>query len=244
MAGHFSHYHLVLLPGLDGSGILFEPLLATLPEQSNVTVITYPTDKPLSLTDLAVLVEQRIKTLDNVVLLAESFSGLVALTLLKRSRVIPKGILFFVAFAESPKPWLLKFASFLPIHHIPWQYLPTWLIQWSCLDANGTRREVELFRRTSKSVSHRVLAYRLRIIASSPFAAENQRWSIPCIYVQASRDKAVPRWCAEWFQQRFSEFEIKTIDGGHFILQTKPKQCLDIISAFTRRLNQSRTGIP
>ena len=39
--------HLVLLPGLDGTGSLFGPLLAHLPEHLVPVVVKYPTDKVL-----------------------------------------------------------------------------------------------------------------------------------------------------------------------------------------------------
>ena len=72
---------LVLLPGLDGTGLLFEPLLAALPSSIRTQVVAYPPDQSLSLAEYAALVRKLLPKGD-VVLLAESFSGLVALSLL------------------------------------------------------------------------------------------------------------------------------------------------------------------
>ncbi len=48
--------HLVLLPGLDGSGILFKPILDycfPFEKSERVSVITYPTDRHIAYSDLA-----------------------------------------------------------------------------------------------------------------------------------------------------------------------------------------------
>ena len=51
---------LVLLPGLDGTGLLFRPLVAVLPAFHTV-VVSYPNDKALSLDDHARSVEARFR---------------------------------------------------------------------------------------------------------------------------------------------------------------------------------------
>ena len=37
---------LVLLPGMDGTGILFEPLLEILPSDLHAKVVSYPVNEP------------------------------------------------------------------------------------------------------------------------------------------------------------------------------------------------------
>ena len=49
---------LVLLPGLEGAGLLFEPLLAALPSSIRTQVVSYPPDQPLSLAEYAALVRK------------------------------------------------------------------------------------------------------------------------------------------------------------------------------------------
>ena len=43
---------LILLPGLDGSGLLFRPLISRLPPEIRPTVVTYPPDQALGYEDL------------------------------------------------------------------------------------------------------------------------------------------------------------------------------------------------
>jgi hypothetical protein len=73
-----------MLPGLDGTGLLFRPLVAAMPD-TGTKVVSYPNDKALSLDEHA---RWAIRNLPGgkAVLVAESFSGLVALRVLQEAR--------------------------------------------------------------------------------------------------------------------------------------------------------------
>ena len=66
---------LVLLPGMDGTGILFEPLLEALPQAWEAEVVQYPPDKALGYEALLDIVERAIPIDGPFVLVGESFSG-------------------------------------------------------------------------------------------------------------------------------------------------------------------------
>ncbi len=53
--------HLVLLPGLDGTGELFVDFIAALSESWTATIVAYPTDRLLSYTDLRPFVSGRVQ---------------------------------------------------------------------------------------------------------------------------------------------------------------------------------------
>lgn len=63
---------LVLLPGPDGTGRLFEPFLRALPSHLSPVIISYPTDQPLSYAELVRFVRQQVRSDEDYVLLAES----------------------------------------------------------------------------------------------------------------------------------------------------------------------------
>ncbi len=104
---------LVLMPGLDGTGICFGPLIRALPPDVPRTVITYPDDENLSLKDHADFVAARL-TGEDTVLVAESFSGLVALMLLHARPASVKGVIFSAAFAEALYPIMIRTAASIP----------------------------------------------------------------------------------------------------------------------------------
>ena len=222
----------VLLPGLDGTGLLAQPFLTQFPDRKNTELIVYPQNTHDNLEDLAILVEQKIAINPNCVFIAESFGGFVMLELLRRGNVSPRGIIFVAAFGESPKPKLLSIIKRLPIEYFPWAYVPNWLLKLSAIGVDVTNQQVQLVRKTSRSVSPRILASRLRIIANNPMKTMKNRWSIPCLYLQATHDKVVPDTCANWFAERFTDFTLKRIEGGHFLLHTRVSQCIEFIEEF------------
>jgi surfactin synthase thioesterase subunit len=46
----------------------------------------------------------------------------------------------------------------------------------------------------------------------------------------------VPASAAEWFRGRFERFELERIDGPHFLLQARARECAQRISEFSARI--------
>ena len=72
--------HLVLLPGLDGTGELFGDFIAALPQSLIAIPVAYPADRVLSYIKLLEFVGAAIPQSDPFVLLAESFSTPLAIS--------------------------------------------------------------------------------------------------------------------------------------------------------------------
>ena len=162
--------NLVLLPGLDGTGLLFTDFIAELPLDVHPHVIAYPPDKLCSLAEYANFVADNLPPGD-VVLLAESFSGLVALTLASKIPNSIRGLIFCAAFAEPPRPLLLHVARFLPGAAFLMRSAPDFLLRQFCLGSTATKEQLEPLRKALALVSPEVLTHRLSLIATRvPFA--------------------------------------------------------------------------
>lgn len=157
--------NLVLLPGLDGTGILFRPLLADLPKWVRPRVIAYPKNQPLSIAECADLVAQQLPR-GGFTLLAESFSGLVALELITRKLPDIKAVLFIAAFAEPPRPLLLDLAQRLPGTGSVMRAAPDFLLRHFCLGEGASDTELSLLREALAAVRPEILGHRLSLIAS------------------------------------------------------------------------------
>lgn len=72
---------LILLPGLDGTGRLFAPLIKILPSHYSPLVVAYPHDETLSYAALIDYVQGLIPKEESHILVAESFSGPIAINL-------------------------------------------------------------------------------------------------------------------------------------------------------------------
>ena len=72
---------LILLPGMDGTGQLFEPLVSALAGEFEIKVVTYPTSTPLGYSELEAIAREAIPKEGSYVILGESFSGPIAIAL-------------------------------------------------------------------------------------------------------------------------------------------------------------------
>lgn len=226
----------VLLPGLDGTGILAQPFVDQFSDKKNTEVITYPSDVDNSLGNLAKLTEQKVANKQNCIFIAESFGGLVLLEILRRNKLNPKGIIFLATFGESPKPKLLTIIKKLPIDYFPWALVPSLFVKLFAVGMDATDQQIQLLKYAIRSVSPKLLASRLRIIADNPMKDIKNSWTTPCLYIQATNDRLVPDRCANWFKKRFTDFTIKPIEGGHFLLHTRIPQCIEAVEDFKKHL--------
>jgi hypothetical protein len=72
---------LVLLPGMDGTGTLFEPFVAALGHEFAVKVVDYPRAEPLGYEQLELFATAALPSEGPLILLGESFSGPIAVAL-------------------------------------------------------------------------------------------------------------------------------------------------------------------
>lgn len=226
--------NLVLLPGLDGPGVLFRPLLAELPKDVRPGVIAYPSNQTLSLSEYARLVARQLPH-QEFVLLAESFSGLVALALLADAAPRLSGVLFVGGFAEPPRRLLLQLATLVPWAGSAMRSAPPFLLRQFCLGKTANSQQLALLREALAAVSPSVLTHRLGLVAArQPFG--KKQFAIPCHYLQASQDRLVPPSAARWFQHHFAPCEVDCIEGPHFLLQARPQPCAEWVAKKVRLL--------
>jgi pimeloyl-ACP methyl ester carboxylesterase len=224
--------NLILLPGLDGTGILFRPLLAALPQDIRPKVIAYPTHQRLSLAEHAEIVARQLPR-DEVVVLAESFSGLVALSLLAMPNLRIKRLLVVASFAEPPHPLLLGLAPLVPWAGSLMRLAPAFALRQFCLGRGANVRQLALLREALTAVSPGVIAHRLGLVGTrQPFI--RSQFKVPCYYLQARQDRLVPPTAARWFQQHVQPCQVESLDGPHFLLQAKPQECAEWMSTIIR----------
>ncbi|MEJ2694254.1 MAG: alpha/beta hydrolase [Candidatus Thiodiazotropha sp.] len=232
---------LVLLPGLDGTGDLFAPFLAALPSRLATRVIDYP-DRALSLEQLAEHTRSRLPE-GKLVLLAESFSGLVALTLLSRFHLPLTAIIFCVSFATSPRPWLVCAAKRRPIPRLLLRLATDPLLKYSCLGPQASAAQIKLLRDTLGKVEPKTISQRLNLI--DHFRPPLRKpLHLPCYYLQGSDDHLVPARAADWFERHFSPFHLQQITGPHFLLQANPGRCAAAVVSFLGSLNKFDNASP
>ena len=216
---------LVLLPGLDGTGLLFQPLLKTLPSDVDVVVISYPPNVLMGYKELVEYVDARLPE-EDYILVAESFAGPIAYQLAQRNSSYLQSVIFVATFLESPRPLLSKLSVLFSPSLI--RVMPDLMIKSFLLGFSANKDVLGLFKESLKRVSPKVLSFRLNEL-SKLSQNDEQRQNVSALYIQASNDNLVLKKSAEDFKKAFSRLEIFEVKGSHFILQTSPQACSNII---------------
>jgi len=95
---------LLFLPGMDGTGLLFEPMVKALPPSLTAHVVAYPPDQPLGYNELLQLIQKAADEGGDFVVVGESFSGPLALMLAVRRPVGLGGVVLCASFVRFPLP--------------------------------------------------------------------------------------------------------------------------------------------
>ena len=218
---------LVLLPGLDGTGLLFKPFIDVLPSGVEALVITYPPDEMSGYQQLADYVLAQLPENEEFVLLAESFSGPVAYKIALQQPANMQAVVFVASFLKPPQRLVLALSRLLPRRLLLSLPVPEIILKLLLLGPDASASLVDLFRLALGKVSAKVLTYRLDEIASLNIAM--LKCDTRALYIQASDDYLVPEGCAEAFMGVMNNITLHQVEGPHFILQANPQGCADLI---------------
>ena len=218
---------IVLLPGLDGTGELFTPLIDSLPSDCESLVITYPINTKMSYKDLVDFVMGQLPVNEDFILVGESFSGLIAYDIAIRKPPNLKSVIFVASFLSSPRPLLVKLFTLIPLGLLLLIPIPKYIIKKFLLGYGANEKLIDLFKRNLKKVPANIISYRLGEI--NKLSVENHYSDIRAIYIQATDDKLVPHNCVNKFKEVIKNLSIFKVDGSHFILQSNPVRCAEII---------------
>ncbi len=216
----------ILLPGMDGSGIMFEPLLETLPEKINCETLTLAPGGDQSYSTQARLIAEAIGD-DEVVIFAESYSGHLAFLIHKLKPKNIKHIIFAASFLTNPSI-LTELAPLLPIGILKSGLIPNSFLHLMCFNNSAHPKAIDCLNRSLQTVSIKVLKQRLRNIAS--LKSTKQKIEIPCTYILPSNDYLVSKKAVNHLMESCRDLKVVNLKGGHFIAQSNVVGCSQVIS--------------
>ena len=228
---------LLLLPGLDGTGLVFEPLLTCLPAEIDAQVVRYPADRIMSFQEHVDFARKQFPKKKPFVLLAESFSGPVGLQLLAEPPSNLIGVVFVATFAHHPSPFLLDAGRFLPQRLLLKLFSTTLFSRFFCL-GGASKDAVNIFQEALESVKLKVLSQRLQILSELP-PPPDTTFSKPCLYLQASNDRLVPSRAVTPLQKHLPQLQVEQVAGPHILLLAQPETGARLISDFIATLTAS-----
>ena len=225
---------LVLLPGMDGTGALFEPFIALLGSRFNVKVVHYPTTEPMGYPELEAVARAALPIEGPFVILGESFSGPIAISLAKSYSSQLKGLILCCSFVRNPYPLfsnLKSLVGMLPITIAPKSVLSYFLLGPFATDA----LRIALFHAIAQ-VSPSAFRARLSAVLTVDVSGKFSSLDVPVLYLRASRDRVVPRGASELIARLNPRTNIVQIEAPHFLLQTAPTASAQVVGAFVQEV--------
>ena len=223
--------HLLLLPGMDGTGRLFEPLLPFLPPSLVAAVVAYPPDRPYDYAELLPHVATAIPDGQEFLILGESFSGPLALLLAARQPPGLRGVILCASFARCPLP---SFAQWFRGLIRPWWFraVPKWLIRRALLGRFSTPRLARMVEGAIGGVQPAVLAARTRAVLKVDVGMQLRACPVPILYLAATGDCLVSRRSLAHIRRVQPRVEAVALAGPHLLLQVAAEEVARAIQAF------------
>ena len=228
---------LVLLPGLDGTGLLFRPLLEALSPELPARVVTYPPDRELGYEALLERVLDALPADGPFILLGESFSGPLALMAAARRPAGLVGVVLCASFHRCPHPYVPGWLGCLVR---PWllRIVPRFSQVKGLLGCYATPALRVLVREALALVAPEVFACRLRAVLMVDVAADLAGCPVPLLYLRGSRDWVVPFWNAKRVRRVLPTADIRVIPSPHMVLQTQAQLACDALLSFAHDVDQ------
>lgn len=234
-----------VLPGMDGTAnLLLDTFQSSLiGGASRVVMVDYPKQSFLSFSELADFVAGQIRPDDThgYVLVAQSFSGHVALRLATSPAALPGSYLGTVlvnSFCSAPlPPWARPVMRRVPPAAFM-QQPPAWLASRILFGAAGTVKQMAAVQRVVQRVAPHVIAARLAACADeSSWALWRDEIALPgesLLYLQGGSDILCGGTRhANLMQQARSDIQFHRFPGGgHLLLQTSGAECARAVDRF------------
>jgi pimeloyl-[acyl-carrier protein] methyl ester esterase len=212
----------VLLPGLDGTGRLFDRFCAAAPSGWQLSPTSYPADVPLGYDELAVALPA-----EPFVLIAESFSGPLALRIAAQRPAGLAAVVLVATFVTPPAPralgalpWTLLFRAAPPLAALRFFF------------CGGDDALARAMRDSVASVVPEVLAHRLRCVLGCDARGDLAACAAPVLYLAARDDRVVPRRAGEQITALQPSVTMARVPGPHLLLQANPAGAWREIAAF------------
>jgi pimeloyl-[acyl-carrier protein] methyl ester esterase len=218
---------IVLLPGLDGTGTLLENFIQAAPPELQLLPIRFPREA-LSYADLAEHLAPKLRLDADTFLLAESFSGPLAILLAARHRVA--GLVLCNSFVVAPRPTLWSMFARSIVFRIP---PPAALVRRYLVGSAASDALVEQVRAAVAELSPATAAFRMRLVLHVDVIEDLRRSRMPILYLRGTEDRLVRNVSVDTLAAVASDrVAVAQIRGPHLLLQATPDAAWRAIREF------------
>lgn len=229
---------LLLLPGMDGTGDLFEPLKKAMGPHAAIDVVRYPGRRVLGYDELEPLVRAQLPSQEPFVLLGESFSGPLAISIAASRPAGLRGLILCCSFARRPTPAMAMLRAGLlelamGLLHSRAMRLP---MRHLLLGGNAPAELASQLQDALAQVSAAVMIRRMQEVQRVDVLDKLSLVQVPAMYLQALQDRMVPGHAAALIRKRLPSLRVVKLDGPHGLLQASSAASARAIQDFCRGL--------
>lgn len=223
-----------MLPGFDGTGVLYEPLIAALGEQCDCVAVHYENHQAVD--GYHAQIRAACAGDAPIVLLAESFSGPLALaTMAALPDQVVAGVLS-TTFAKPPLALVISLAQKLRLASFTLPTVSEQVLRLFCL--NGVR-DVGLIREIAgvvRGVDAATMASRINALTHMDATAHLAQIRQPVLMLHAEEDRVVRRRFSDSLVQGLANVQEVSVRGPHLLLQARADACAAEIQQFLKTL--------
>ncbi len=221
----------ILLPGLDGSGRLFAPLLTASPRAFIAEPLAFPCDRPLGYDALAALVRPLLPR-GRFVLVAESFSGPLAVRLAAERPPGLAALVLAATFLHRPLDPRLHPIRALVGARLFGLAMPAPVVRHFMAGPDAPDAIVEEVQRAVAAVPAEVLGHRSAEAIRVDVRGALAEVDAPILFLAPTQDRLVRRDAYEDVLAVRPDAEVALLDAPHMVLQRCPHASLARIEEF------------
>ncbi len=232
-----------LLPGLEGTGRLFERFLAVADGEVEFRTVSYPRHLFLGYEALEALVLHELPVDRPFGLLGESFSGPVALRVAARAPPGLVGLVLVTTFHRDPATALLRALGFLaPVFfRMP---LPPHAVRLLLAGADAPDDLIAEVHSAVASVEPSVMAARAKEALHVDVTDALRACRVPILFVAGKQDRLLRRSLPGEIRALRPDAEVSMLEAPHLVLQRRPREAMQIVSEFLLRCAARRAAEP
>lgn len=226
---------LLMLPGFDGSGALFAPLAERLSDDFDCLPVSY--DDHADAAGYSQQIARACPADVPVVVIAESFSGPLALGFLAAAPDNVIGGILSTTFARPPLALIISLAEKLRLASFTIPAVSEQILRWFCL--NGVR-DIALIKKITavvRAVDGPTVQSRLTALTEMDATPALSDVTRPLLTLAARHDRIVRRRYMQAIRDSRAHARHDDVDGPHLLLQARPDECARLIRRFCDRLD-------
>ncbi len=206
---------------------MFFPIIPFLEDHFEVHVVKY-TDQ-LTFDDYVESAARQLPNNGPVSLVAESFSGPIAMTLLAKKKANFQASVISATFCKSPLPLLTQLSKYVPeklfTSNPASKAFLKFFLTGSDANSDVRNKTFELLKKAAPSQFQN----RIGLVNEVDVMKELKKIEVPLLYIQATKDRIVLADSGTEIMKHAKNMEIERVEGPHMILQAQPEKCAELI---------------